>query len=160
MSMSEESALREYIEQIFDKYDEQKTGTINIQQLCLFFNDIFQSIGVQLTISPSQATKAIQLVEPTFSGSANKEQAFRTFKSLISFSQNSNSNSSSMSSSTYSQPQTQYPMMQMMGYNPMMGQYYSPNNFGGNYNQMQFMGQFNQGSYPQWPYGNYPNYPR
>ena len=39
--MISDSQLQQYIDQIFYKYDQDRSGTLDAQELSMFFNDIF-----------------------------------------------------------------------------------------------------------------------
>ena len=41
MSQNQNEMLRLFVGEIFDKYDKQKKGTLNIDELCLLFNNMF-----------------------------------------------------------------------------------------------------------------------
>ena len=180
MSQNEEEVLKLFIGELFDKYDKQKKGCLSIEELCSLFNDLFQELNVQLTINSYQATKAIQLINPDFKETVTKDQAFHTFKSMISHSEKNPVSNQSLyqnqaMGSVQSQPQVQ-PQMQMQMqtpymmqmpvngmFNPMMAQQYQQ------YGNGNFMGQFAQGQftqaqyapYNQWGFGNFQNnYPR
>ena len=160
MSQDQEEMLRLFISEIFDKYDKDKKGVLNIVELCMVFNDMFDSLAVPLRINEQQATQAILLIDPQFKGSATKEQTFRTFKSMIIY----NETNPIANQPQPQQMQNPYMMQMTGGYNPMMSQFYGQNQFGnqnmmGQYQQNQYQGQY-QGGFNQWPYGNYQNYPR
>ena len=64
--------LKSYINEVFITYDTNNTGTLNPSQLTQFFNDLFKSLNVPITISQQQAVEAIRSVDNNFSGNANR----------------------------------------------------------------------------------------
>jgi hypothetical protein len=47
--------LKSYIEQIFSGYDKNSTGTLNPTEMTSFFNDLFKSLNIPLTLNAQQS---------------------------------------------------------------------------------------------------------
>jgi hypothetical protein len=47
--------LKSYIDQIFDKYDADKSGALDQKEMTNFFNDLFKSLGMNITVNEKQA---------------------------------------------------------------------------------------------------------
>ena len=47
----QDQMLKAYIDQIFDKYDTDKSGTLDDDELTYFFNDLFQQLGIGTTVT-------------------------------------------------------------------------------------------------------------
>ena len=47
--------LKSYIDQIFDKYDEDKSGALDQKEMTNFFNDLFKSLGMNINVNEQQA---------------------------------------------------------------------------------------------------------
>ena len=47
--------LKSYIEQIFDKYDVDKSNTLDQREMTLFFNDLFKSLNMNIVVNEQQA---------------------------------------------------------------------------------------------------------
>lgn len=47
--------LKSYIDQIFDKYDVDKSGTLDQQEMTKFFNDLFKSLNINVSVNEQQA---------------------------------------------------------------------------------------------------------
>ena len=43
--------LKSYIDQIFDKYDADKSGALDQKEITNFFNDLFKSLGMNITVN-------------------------------------------------------------------------------------------------------------
>lgn len=43
--------LKSYIEQIFTKYDIDRSGTLDSQEMTLFFNDLFKSLSINIIVN-------------------------------------------------------------------------------------------------------------
>lgn len=72
MSISD-SALKQYIDQIFQKYDRDRSGTLDAQELALFFNDIFAMMGDPRRINQAQAYQALVTIDQNNDGKASKQ---------------------------------------------------------------------------------------
>lgn len=46
-----DAQLRTYIDEIFDKYDADRSGNLDARELANFFNDLFRAIGQNTVIS-------------------------------------------------------------------------------------------------------------
>lgn len=148
MNLSD-NQLRVYIDEIFDRYDADRSGNLDAQELANFFNDLFRTIGNPTVITQAQAQNAICSIDKNNDGKANKMELFMAFKGIIS-----------------GQPQQQ--QYAQMGYQqgPMMQQSYTgqqnpyqqyPQQQGfqqsGHYGNAQYYGQPMQQPYPQAGYG-------
>lgn len=78
-----DDTLRSYIGELFGEYDRDHRGTLNSQQMTGFFNHLFLSQGVSMTLSEAQAIEAIRAVHPTYNGTVTQDQLFTTFKTLL-----------------------------------------------------------------------------
>lgn len=76
--------LRDYIDEIFDRYDKDRSGNLDAQELASFFNDLFRAIGNPAVITPLQAQNAICAIDKNNDGKANKMELFLAFKGIIS----------------------------------------------------------------------------
>ena len=47
----QDQMLKAYIDQIFDKYDTDKSGTLDEQEMTFFFNDLFKSLGMNIAVT-------------------------------------------------------------------------------------------------------------
>jgi Ca2+-binding EF-hand superfamily protein len=54
-----DNMLRQYIDQIFNKYDRDRSGTIETIELENFFNDVFASVGDSRRINQQQAFQVL-----------------------------------------------------------------------------------------------------
>ena len=51
----QDQMLKSYIDQIFDKYDTDRSGTLDEQEMTYFFNDLFKSLGMNVTVTEQQS---------------------------------------------------------------------------------------------------------
>lgn len=51
----QDQMLKTYIETVFNKYDTDRSGTLDEDEMTNFFNDLFQSLGIQATVNKEQA---------------------------------------------------------------------------------------------------------
>lgn len=47
--------LKSYIESVFNKYDTDKNGALDIQEMTQFFNDLFRSLGINTVVTEAQS---------------------------------------------------------------------------------------------------------
>jgi hypothetical protein len=48
-----------------------------------FFNDLFQSLNINMIVTDSQALEAIKSIDANFDGKVDKEELFNAFKIMI-----------------------------------------------------------------------------
>ena len=51
----QDQMLKSYIDNIFDKYDTDRSGTLDEKEMTFFFNDLFKSLGMNVTINEQQS---------------------------------------------------------------------------------------------------------
>lgn len=64
--------LQNYIDQIFNKFDRDRSGTLDASELANFFNDVFQLMGDPTRINEFQARQAMQAIDQNSDGKASK----------------------------------------------------------------------------------------
>jgi hypothetical protein len=47
----QDQMLKTYIDKIFDKYDTDRSGNLDENEMTYFFNDLFQTLGMQTTVT-------------------------------------------------------------------------------------------------------------
>ena len=47
--------LKSYIDQVFDKYDADKSGTLDQKEMTNFFNELFKSLNINMIVNETQA---------------------------------------------------------------------------------------------------------
>lgn len=75
--------LKSYIDQVFDKYDTDKSHTLDQKEMTSFFNDLFKSLNMPIVITEQQALEAIRSIDANYDGTVNKEELFNAFKAMI-----------------------------------------------------------------------------
>ncbi len=81
--MTTDQQLRNYIDQIFLRYDRDNSGTLEPNELGGFFNDIFAMMGDPRRVNQLQAMQALQSIDKNCDGRASKMELFMAFKSLM-----------------------------------------------------------------------------
>ena len=144
--------LQQYIDQVFSRYDRDYSGTLDPNELHLFFNDIFALTGSNYRINPQQAFAAMRVIDKNGDGRASKPELFMCFKQIL-------QSQSKMPNQQQQYPQQQYGGYQQQGYNqyPQQGygqqQVYGQQGYG-QYPQQQVYGQQGYNQYPQQGYQN------
>lgn len=82
MSISDQQ-LRAYIDQVFMKYDRNQSGTLDPNELYLFFNDIFAMTGNSYRLNSQQAQAAMRAIDTNGDGVASKPELFMAFKQIL-----------------------------------------------------------------------------
>ena len=70
--MIADSALQSYIDQIFNKYDRDYSGTLDASELACFFNDVFQMMGNPTRVNQQDAMRALMQIDKNNDGKASK----------------------------------------------------------------------------------------
>jgi hypothetical protein len=104
--------LQQYIEQVFMRYDRNMTGTLDYQELHLFFNDMFVMTGSPYRINQMQAVQTMQFVDKNMDGQASRQELFYAMKQIM---------QSQAYMQSYQQPG--YGMQQPYGVQPMQQPY-------------------------------------
>ena len=55
--------LKQYIDQIFNNYDRDRSNTLEVNELANFFNDVFAMMGDSRRVSQLQAYQAINMID-------------------------------------------------------------------------------------------------
>jgi len=72
--------LRQYIDQVFMRYDFNRTGTLNLQELHIFLNELFRMCGVPRNVGYMEAYQALMQVDCNRDGQVNRFELFNLFK--------------------------------------------------------------------------------
>ena len=65
--------LKAYIDKIFDKYDTDKSGTLDEEEMVFFFNDLFRQLGMAITVNKQQTLQAIKSIDQNSDGGVDKK---------------------------------------------------------------------------------------
>lgn len=74
--------LRQYIDQIFNRYDYNRNGTLDPQELHTFLSDLFQMCGMPRYVSYQEAYMALMQMDSNHDGQVNKYELFNLFKHM------------------------------------------------------------------------------
>jgi hypothetical protein len=78
-----DEVLKSYIGEIFNLYDPDRTGSLNANNITQFFNDLFRSVEINLTLTPQQSYEAIRVVYPNYTSLISKDELFAVFKTML-----------------------------------------------------------------------------
>lgn len=67
-----DNVLRNYIDQIFSKYDRDRSMTLEVNELASFFNDVFMMMGDPRRINQQQAYQSLMAIDKNNDGRASK----------------------------------------------------------------------------------------
>jgi Ca2+-binding EF-hand superfamily protein len=65
--------LKTYIDQIFNRYDTDKNGTLDSQEMTVFFNDLFKSLNINIIVTEAQSIEAIKSIDMNYDGKVDKD---------------------------------------------------------------------------------------
>jgi Ca2+-binding EF-hand superfamily protein len=51
----QDEMLKNYINTIFDRYDTDKNGTLDVHEMTFFFNDLFRTLQIGVTVNEEQS---------------------------------------------------------------------------------------------------------
>lgn len=71
-AMLNDMQLQNYVEQVMNRYDTDRSGTLEAGELSNFFNDLFQMCGYPIRINIMQAQQMMMQMDNNFDGKANK----------------------------------------------------------------------------------------
>ena len=43
--------LKSYIESVFNKYDTDRNGSLDVREMTMFFNDLFRNLGINTVVT-------------------------------------------------------------------------------------------------------------
>jgi hypothetical protein len=72
--------LRMYIDQVFMRYDFNRTGTLNLPELHIFLNELFQMCGIPRIVTYQEAYSALMTMDCNRDGQINKYELFNLFR--------------------------------------------------------------------------------
>ena len=64
--------IKNYIETVFNKYDTDRNGSLDVQEMTLFFNDLFRSIGINTVVTEAQSLEAIRSIDDNSDGMVDR----------------------------------------------------------------------------------------
>ena len=47
--------LRSYIDTVFNRYDTDRNGSLDVMEMTNFFNDLFRTLQINVTVTPEQS---------------------------------------------------------------------------------------------------------
>lgn len=75
--------LKSYIESVFNKYDTDGNGGLDVQEMTLFFNDLFKKLGINTTVTEAQSMEAIKSIDDNSDGMVDRQELFKAFKLML-----------------------------------------------------------------------------
>ena len=59
----QDEMLRNYIETVFNRYDTDRNGSLDVREMTLFFNDLFRTLEINITVTDKQSMEAIRTID-------------------------------------------------------------------------------------------------
>lgn len=51
----QDEMLRSYIDTVFNRYDTDRNGSLDVMEMTNFFNDLFRTLQINVTVTPEQS---------------------------------------------------------------------------------------------------------
>lgn len=83
MAQISDQQLRGYIDQVFGRYDRDNGGSLDVNELANFFNDVFAMTGKNIRVTQQDAINAMRSIDKNNDGRASKPELFNCFKMLM-----------------------------------------------------------------------------
>jgi len=68
-----EQQLRQFVAQVFQRYDRDHSGTLELHELAAFFNEVFQTMGSPARLNQQQASDALRAIDRNMDGKATQD---------------------------------------------------------------------------------------
>ena len=69
----QDEMLRNYIETVFNRYDTDRNGSLDVREMTLFFNDLFRTLEINITVTDKESMEAIRTIDQNSDGLVSKE---------------------------------------------------------------------------------------
>lgn len=68
----QDEMLRNYINTVFDRFDTDRNGTLDVHEMTLFFNDLFRTLKINMTVTERDSMEAIRSIDENSDGVVSK----------------------------------------------------------------------------------------
>lgn len=82
-SKPSDDQLRQAIDAIFNKYDTDKSGTLQGNEIFLLINDAFKSLGRNRDVKSEEVSQFVKAIDKNGDGKISKAELFEILKKLI-----------------------------------------------------------------------------
>lgn len=79
----QDEMIKNYIESVFNKYDTDRNGSLDVNEMTLFFNDLFRSLGINSVVTREQSLQAIKSIDDNSDGMIDRAELFKAFKMML-----------------------------------------------------------------------------
>ena len=83
MSKPSDDQLRQAIDAIFNKYDQDQSGTLEDNEIFNLINDAFKSLGRNRAVSQQEVIQFINAIDKNGDGKIAKPELFEILKKII-----------------------------------------------------------------------------
>jgi len=59
----QDEMLRNYIETVFNRYDTDRNGSLDVHEMTLFFNDLFRTLEINIIVTDKESMEAIRTID-------------------------------------------------------------------------------------------------
>ena len=75
--------LKSYIESVFNKYDTDRNGSLDVHEMTRFFNDLFRNLGINTVVTEAQSLEAIRSIDDNSDGMVDRGELFKAFEMMF-----------------------------------------------------------------------------
>lgn len=79
----QDEMLKAYIDSVFNKYDADRNGSLDVKEMTLFFNDLFRNLNINVVVTEAQSLQAIKSIDDNSDGLVDREELFKAFKMML-----------------------------------------------------------------------------
>jgi Ca2+-binding EF-hand superfamily protein len=79
----DDNLLRGYVDQVFMKFDSNRSGTLEAHELAGFFNEVFAMMGDPRRLDQMSAMNALRAIDQNCDGRASKIELFTALKRMM-----------------------------------------------------------------------------
>jgi Ca2+-binding EF-hand superfamily protein len=79
----QDEMIKAYIESVFNKYDTDRNGSLDVREMTLFFNDLFRSLNINMVVTDAQSLEAIRSIDDNSDGLVDRAELFKAFKAML-----------------------------------------------------------------------------
>ncbi len=73
MQSLNDQQLKQYIDQIFMRYDRDNSGGLEVAELANFYGDLYRCFGYNVQMTYQQAAQALSRIDKNFDGRASRQ---------------------------------------------------------------------------------------
>lgn len=82
INTTQDLKLKQYVDDLYRKYDHHKTGSLDMLELAEAFNEILMKMGINSSLSQEEAVQLMNTIDKSKDGKVQKPEFFQCMKIL------------------------------------------------------------------------------